>query len=99
MQLQIRLHIRLVVALVFLGAMPTAVFETVGSAFGIAAAADESTAAADVDNARLVLQAVGTRVESYFDRVLRADERGRSRMVVIGMHDMDRPAIEAVLRG
>ena len=53
MQLQIRLHIRLVVALVFLGAMPTAVFETVGSAFGIAAAADESTAAADVDNARL----------------------------------------------
>lgn len=47
---------------------------------------------------RLVLQAVGTRVDSYFDRRLTDDERGRSRLVVIGLHDMDRVAIEAALR-
>ncbi|MCU0832529.1 MAG: cobalamin biosynthesis protein CobW [Rhizobiaceae bacterium] len=45
---------------------------------------------------RLVVQAVGTRIVSYFDRPWAAGESRASRFVVIGEHhDMDEPAIRA----
>lgn len=46
---------------------------------------------------RLTVQAVGPRVDHYFDRPLGADPRG-TRLVVIGQAGLDRPAIEAALR-
>ncbi len=42
---------------------------------------------------RLVVQAVGERVESYFDRDWRPDEKPLSRVVVIGLSGMDRGGI------
>lgn len=38
---------------------------------------------------RLVVQAVGNRIEHYYDRPLNEGEKGLSRLVVIGLHDMD----------
>ena len=49
--------------------------------------------------ARAVVQAVGTRLERYFDRPWRADEARLSRLVVIGRKGLDRAAIEAMVRG
>lgn len=46
---------------------------------------------------RMVVQAVGPRIETYFDRPFRADPR-QTRLVVIGMHGVDRDAIEAAIR-
>ena len=46
---------------------------------------------------RLTLQAVGPRVESYFDRPLTADDRRETRLVVIGQAGLDRAAIMAAL--
>lgn len=46
---------------------------------------------------RLVLQAVGDRVETYFDRPWRADEAPRSRLVVIGDAGLDAAAVRAIL--
>ena len=46
---------------------------------------------------RLTLQAVGPRVESYFDRALNAGEPRETRLVVIGQAGLDRAAIEAAL--
>ncbi|MEL6505720.1 MAG: cobalamin biosynthesis protein CobW [Pseudomonadota bacterium] len=42
---------------------------------------------------RLVVQAVGKRIESYFDRDWGADEERMSRLVVIGLHGLDEAAI------
>lgn len=47
---------------------------------------------------RLVVQAVGTRIEHYFDRVWQPDEARASRLVVIGLHDIDNVAIEAAVK-
>ena len=47
---------------------------------------------------RLVLQAVGDRVQHYFDRVWRPSEGRRGRLVVIGERGLDREAITAALR-
>jgi cobalamin biosynthesis protein CobW len=47
---------------------------------------------------RQVLQAVGDRVQSYFDRAWRADEPRRSRLVVIGRKGLDRAAITGALQ-
>jgi len=47
---------------------------------------------------RLAVQAVGPRIESYFDRPFRADEARETRLVVIGEAGLDRAAIEAALR-
>lgn len=45
---------------------------------------------------RLVMQAVGPRISSYFDRAWAANEKRESRFVVIGEHhDMDEEAIRA----
>ncbi len=46
---------------------------------------------------RLVLQAVGDRVETYFDRPWRADEPPCGRLVVIGDADLDGTAVRAIL--
>jgi len=50
-------------------------------------------------NARLLIQAVGPRLTSYFDRPWRDTETRGTRLVVIGEKHMDRSAIEASLRG
>ena len=42
---------------------------------------------------RLVVQAVGKRIDTYFDRDWDGDEKRQSRLVVIGLHDMDHKAI------
>ena len=46
---------------------------------------------------RLVLQAVGPRVDSYFDRPFGAEEARGTRLVVIGLAGLDRTAIRAAL--
>ena len=48
---------------------------------------------------RLVIQAVGPRVDTYFDRPLTAGERGKTRLVVIGESGLDRERILAALAG
>jgi cobalamin biosynthesis protein CobW len=50
-------------------------------------------------DARAVIQAVGTRMERYFDRPWRTDEERLSHLVVIGCRGLDRAAIEALVRG
>lgn len=44
---------------------------------------------------RLVVQAVGKRIDTYFDRDWAKDEKLTSRLVVIGLHDFDDAAIRA----
>lgn len=46
---------------------------------------------------RQVIQAVGQRIDTYFDRPWAADETRGTRLVVIGLHDMDRAKIEAAI--
>ncbi len=46
---------------------------------------------------RQVVQGVGARVQHYFDRPWRSDERRQSRLVVIGCKGLDRAAIAAAL--
>jgi cobalamin biosynthesis protein CobW len=50
-------------------------------------------------DSRLLIQAVGPRLNSYFDRPWSATDAKTTRLVVIGEKHMDRPAIEAALRG
>ena len=42
---------------------------------------------------RLVIQAVGSRIDQYFDRSWTPGEERQTRLVVIGLHDMDTAAI------
>lgn len=48
---------------------------------------------------RLLVQAVGPRLNSYFDRPWKAGEARSTQLVVIGEKHMDREAITAMLRG
>jgi len=48
---------------------------------------------------RLTLQAVGPRVDAYFDRPFGADEKRETRLVVIGQAGLDRAGIENALAG
>ncbi len=48
---------------------------------------------------RLLLQAVGARVNHYYDRAWTAEDDRRSRLVVIGLKGLNRPAIEKILIG
>ncbi|MGQ0484174.1 MAG: cobalamin biosynthesis protein CobW [Hyphomicrobiales bacterium] len=48
---------------------------------------------------RLLVQAVGPRLNSYFDRPWRADETRATELVVIGMKGLQRAVIERRLRG
>ncbi len=50
-------------------------------------------------NARLLVQAVGPRLNSYFERPWRDGETRRTELVVIGEKHMDRVAIENALQG
>jgi cobalamin biosynthesis protein CobW len=50
-------------------------------------------------DARLLVQAVGPRLNSYFDRPWRADETRLTELVVIGEKSIDRRAIEEMLKG
>ena len=47
--------------------------------------------------ARMVVQAVGPRIQHHYDRHWQAQEARASRLVVIGRHGLDRAAIEASL--
>ncbi|WP_424967027.1 MULTISPECIES: cobalamin biosynthesis protein CobW [unclassified Dinoroseobacter] len=47
---------------------------------------------------RLTLQAVGPRIDTYFDRPLGASEPRETRLVVIGQAGLDQAAIDAALR-
>ncbi|OLP61550.1 cobalamin biosynthesis protein CobW [Xaviernesmea oryzae] len=47
---------------------------------------------------RLLIQAVGSRIDSYFDRPWAAGEPRDSRLVVIGLAGLDRAAIEQAIR-
>jgi cobalamin biosynthesis protein CobW len=49
--------------------------------------------------ARLILQGVGPRIDTYFDRPLRAEERSGGYLVVIGLKGLDRAAIAERLGG
>ena len=49
-------------------------------------------------NMRLVVQAVGGRIQRYFDRDWRGDDVRSSRLVIIGQHGLDEAAISAALR-
>ncbi|MET0371745.1 MAG: cobalamin biosynthesis protein CobW [Sphingobium sp.] len=46
---------------------------------------------------RLVIQAVGPRIQHYFDRAWRSDERRVTQLVVIGQKGLDRGSIEGAL--
>ena len=48
---------------------------------------------------RLVVQAVGTRIDRHFDRDWRPGEARAGRLVVIGLAPLDRAAIEAAIAG
>ncbi len=48
---------------------------------------------------RLLVQAVGPRVNHYYDRAWTAQDDRRSRLVVIGLKGLDRPAVEKILLG
>ncbi len=46
---------------------------------------------------RHVIQGVGPRIDGYYDRVWRADETRESRLVVIGLHGVDKAAVASAL--
>ena len=48
---------------------------------------------------RLVVQAVGNRVDHYFDREWETNETRHSQLVVIGLEGMEHSAIEAKING
>ena len=50
-------------------------------------------------DSRLLVQAVGSRLNNYFDRPWNANEAKSTRLVVIGEKHLDQAAIEASLRG
>jgi cobalamin biosynthesis protein CobW len=47
--------------------------------------------------ARMLVQAVGPRIQHHFDRAWKADEPRRTQLVVIGQKGLDRAAIEAAI--
>jgi cobalamin biosynthesis protein CobW len=49
-------------------------------------------------NMRLAIQAVGGRIQRYFDRDWRGDDVRSSRLVIIGQHGLDEAVISAALR-
>ncbi|APG91478.1 cobalamin biosynthesis protein CobW [Sinorhizobium americanum] len=46
---------------------------------------------------RLLIQAVGSRVDQYYDRAWAPGETRGTRLVVIGLHDMDEAAVRATI--
>lgn len=48
---------------------------------------------------RLVIQAVGARVDQHFDRPWNADEEKSSKLVVIGLHNIEKDKIASAIKG
>jgi cobalamin biosynthesis protein CobW len=48
---------------------------------------------------RLAVQGVGPRIDSYFDRPLRDEERMKGHLVIIGLKGLDRAQIASELGG
>lgn len=48
---------------------------------------------------RLVIQAVGARVDQHFDRPWNTDEEKSSKLVVIGLHDIEKGKITSAIKG
>ncbi|MDX3925284.1 MAG: cobalamin biosynthesis protein CobW [Shinella sp.] len=46
---------------------------------------------------RLLIQAVGSRIDQYFERAWKPGENRSTRLVVIGLHDMDEQAVRAAI--
>jgi cobalamin biosynthesis protein CobW len=46
---------------------------------------------------RMVVQAVGSRIDTHFDRPWSGGETRQTRLVVIGLHDLDKTAIRTSL--
>ena len=46
---------------------------------------------------RLLVQAVGSRIDTYFERAWAPGETRGTRLVVIGLHDMDEAAVRAAI--
>ncbi|WP_046120804.1 cobalamin biosynthesis protein CobW [Ensifer aridi] len=46
---------------------------------------------------RLLIQAVGSRIDQYYDRAWTPGERRGTRLVVIGLHDMDEAAVRTAI--
>ncbi|MBD9372645.1 cobalamin biosynthesis protein CobW [Rhizobium sp. ARZ01] len=46
---------------------------------------------------RLLIQAVGSRIDQYFERAWQSGETRGTRLVVIGLHDMDETAVRAAI--
>jgi cobalamin biosynthesis protein CobW len=46
---------------------------------------------------RLLIQAVGSRIDQYYDRAWTPGERRGTRLVVIGLHDMDEAAVRVAI--
>ncbi|MGH6809272.1 MAG: cobalamin biosynthesis protein CobW, partial [Ensifer adhaerens] len=46
---------------------------------------------------RLLIQAVGARIDQYYDRAWANGEKRGTRLVVIGLHDMDEAAVRAAI--
>jgi cobalamin biosynthesis protein CobW len=45
----------------------------------------------------MVVQAVGSRIDTHFDRPWSGGETRQTRLVVIGLHDLDKTAIRTSL--
>jgi cobalamin biosynthesis protein CobW len=56
-------------------------------------------AAIDSAPGRLLIQAVGPRLTSYFDRPWRPDDKRSTEIVVIGLKGLDRARVEVLLKG
>ncbi|MCA1370069.1 cobalamin biosynthesis protein CobW [Bradyrhizobium sp. BRP14] len=48
---------------------------------------------------RLLIQAVGSRIDQYYDRAWTPGERRGTRLVVIGLHNMDEAAVRTAISG
>lgn len=70
--------------------------ETVISAHGILRV--KGFIAVQDKDMRLVVQGVGTRLQHYYDRDWKADEVQKSRLVIIGEHGLNEPAISTALK-
>ena len=46
---------------------------------------------------RLLIQAVGSRIDHYFERAWAPGEARGTRLVVIGLHDMNEAAVRAAI--
>ena len=70
-----------------------------GGRGGKRAARERASSRSAASRCGCCVQAVGPRVNHYYDRAWTADDDRRSRLVVIGLKGLNRPAIEKILAG